>query len=339
MKVVILAGGKGMRLRPLTKNTQKAMLPVGSKPAIEHLVTGISKQGFNDIIITVNYLKEQIINHLSDGARLGVKINYTIEPGDRFLGTAGSTKLARARLGDTFIVFQGDAFTDIDVRKALAFHHDGGADVTIVLKQVPNPWLYGVSIVDRNSRITGFQERPPKQDCKSNLVSTGIYVLESDILNFVGDGNVDFAKDVFPRLVASDRKILGYVTDDFWVDIGSREGYLLANWRAMDKGCVSPADSIQLDETSRVTNPVYFEEDVKIDMFCSIGPYVALRRGSRVKEGSVIQYSVVFEDAIIGPGCRIESSVIDRLATLDRSSVVKESILGSQKKIKRPEHP
>lgn len=333
MKVVILAGGKGTRLYPLTITTPKSMLPVGSKPVIEHLVTCIPLLGFRDFIITVNYLKQQIMNHLCDGSKFGINIQYIVEPDNYYLGTAGSVMLAKDQLTETFVIFQGDAFTEIDVRKPLEFHRKKGGDVTIVLKAVSDPWLYGVSMLDENSRIIGFQERPPKQECKSNLVSTGIYILEPHVLDFVGEGNVDFARDIFPRLIASDRKIFGYITDDFWVDIGSREGYLLANRRATDREYNS--SELEIDETSRIISPVYIEENVKIGMFCVIGPYVTLKRGVRVKEGSLIRDSIIFEDAVISPGCRIEASIIDKLVTLDSRSVVKEAVLGKQTQAKR----
>jgi mannose-1-phosphate guanylyltransferase/phosphomannomutase len=334
MKVVILAGGEGTRLRPLTLTTPKSMLPVGSKPAIDHLVRHVAASGFNDLIITVNYLKEQIMHYLSDGSKFGVKICYMVEPDNNYLGTAGSTKLAKEQLTETFVIFQGDAYTEIDICKALEFHKKNGSDATIVLKSVSNPWSYGVAILDKDSRIVDFQERPPKERCKSNLTSTGIYILEPHVLDFVGDGMFDFAKDVFPRLLAANKRMFGWISNEFWVDIGSREAYLLANMREMDKMRGRPSQDHSMYGTSCIIPPVLVEDCVTVGKHCSIGPYTILKKSVKVNDYSVIERSLVFEDVCIGSYCNVISSIIDKSATLEDSVTITDALVGRKALLK-----
>ena len=157
------------------------------------------------------HLKEQIMHYIGDGSRFGVKVDYAIEPEGIFLGSARGVKLATHLLTDTFLVLQGDAYTTIDLAKALAFHRQSKADATIILKEVSDPWLYGVVVCDSNGRISAFQEKPQKGQERSNLVSTGIYCLELDVLDLITSGECDFAKDIFPRLLNEGRRLFGFV--------------------------------------------------------------------------------------------------------------------------------
>ncbi|MGQ9719280.1 MAG: nucleotidyltransferase family protein [Nitrososphaerales archaeon] len=221
-----MAGGERTRLQPLTLTRPKPMLPLGPRSVIDHLVSHLCKMGFEEIIVTLSYMKEQVMHHLRDGSHFGVGINYCVEPEGLFLGTADSVKMVAHLLNDTFLVIQGDAYTEIDLKKAVEAHRQSGGEATIVLKKVRDPWLYGIVVADGSGRVTGFQEKPRRNQCMSDTISTGIYVLEPEALDFVTKGSCDFAKNVFPRLLNAGKKMFGFECDGFWVDVGSLEGYL-----------------------------------------------------------------------------------------------------------------
>jgi mannose-1-phosphate guanylyltransferase/phosphomannomutase len=354
MRIVILAGGKGTRLHPLTFSRPKPLLPLASKPSIELLASHISRLGFKEVIITLNYHKEQIMQYLGDGSHLGIKIEYCIEPEGIFLGTSGSVNMARHILTDTFMVVQGDTVTEIDLKRAAAYHKRCGADATIVLKKVPNPWLYGIAVCNSKGRITNFQEKPPKDQCLGNFISTGMYILEPNIFDFIEDtGYSDFAKDVFPRLVNAKKKVFGYKSNDFWIDIGSLKHYLQVTNRilrtikrdiktptsAKIEGSVSVGRNVSIHETATVHGPVLIEDEVIIEKNSQIGPYAVLKEGTNIGENSVIKQSVLLENASLGSFCNLHATVVDEMASLnnhvkvDRSMIGRGSIIGESVQI------
>jgi NDP-sugar pyrophosphorylase family protein len=289
--IVILAGGEGTRLRPLTLTRPKSMIPLGKSPVIDHLISRISESGFNKFIVTVNYEKEQVMNYLGNGDRFGVKINYAVEPEGIFLGTAGSVKIVDHLLKETFMIVQGDAFTTINLKNALDFHKNSNADVTLILKEVPNPWLYGTVVIDNEGLIKEFQEKPQKGQELSNLISTGIYCLEPEVLDFITPGECDFAKNVFPNLLNEGKKLLGYAGQGFWADIGSLEGYLDGARQVLETHILSQkSDAIESMIGRKVTmgervilrQPVLIEDKVTINKNCQIGPHVVLKEEVQV---------------------------------------------------------
>ena len=181
MKAVIMAGGEGSRLRPLTCNRPKPMVPIANRPVMEHIIDLLKKYGIKDIAVTLQYMPEIIKDHFGDGSEYGVNLNYFIE--DIPLGTAGSVKNAEDFLDETFIVISGDALTDINLDKALAFHWNRNAVATLVLKRVENPIEYGVVVTDKTGKITRFLEKPSWGEVFNDTVNTGIYVLNPEILN------------------------------------------------------------------------------------------------------------------------------------------------------------
>lgn len=336
-KVVILAGGEGTRLYPLTLIHPKAMLPLGSSPVMENLIKHMKKSGFTDFIITVNYLKDQFMHYIDKGYRLGVKVEYAIEPEGVFLGTAGSVKLASDLLNQTFIVLQGDTFTTIDVRKALDFHRQVKADATIILKEVTDPWNYGTAVCNSDGRITAFQEKPQKGEELSNLVSTGMYCLEPDVLDFVSSGEVDFAKNVFPRILDEGKRLFGFIGKGFWTDIGSLKGYLEGTKYVLETHVVPSelrrkntliGNNLFTDESIKIKQPVLIENNVTISKECQIGPYVVLQKGVNVDENSVIENTTVLKGSNVGAFCQIRKSIIGEQACLKDKVVVESSIIG-----------
>jgi mannose-1-phosphate guanylyltransferase len=208
------------------------MIPVGPEPSIYYVLSHLSQEGFDEIVIVVRgSQKDQIMAYLGDGSKMGLRITYIIEPDGLHIGTAGSLKLCEHLLDDTFMVAQADTLTEIPLRDAVDFHNNSGALSTIVLTRVQDPSAYGVAVLDERGVISEFQEKPNRKEARSNLVSTGFYVMEPESLDYITDNGWDFAKDFFPSLLGLHKKLAGFVSDAFWVDIGDLDGYLRGvNW-------------------------------------------------------------------------------------------------------------
>ncbi|MDD5749084.1 MAG: nucleotidyltransferase family protein, partial [Actinomycetota bacterium] len=196
-KAIVLAGGQGVRLRPLTSNQPKPMLSVANRPLLEHIIELLAANGYLDIVLTLQFLPSTITNYFGDGSNLGVNLTYVVE--EIPLGTAGSVRNARGFLDSPFLVISGDALTDIELEKVVEFHLNKGASVTIVLKKVQNPLEFGIVICDSDGRVKMFLEKPGWGDVFSDTINTGIYVINPDVLDYIPDGTqFDFAKDLFP---------------------------------------------------------------------------------------------------------------------------------------------
>jgi len=231
-KVVILAGGKGTRLRPLTYEVPKALLPIHGKTLTEHLFDLFKKYEIKDMLISVGYLKEKIMEYVADGVRFGVDVGYIEE--DKPLGTAGPVKLARHKLNDTFIVTNGDELKDIDLEEMYKLHKENNALVTIALTTVDDPSEYGVARL-AGSKILEFVEKPKKGKSPSNLINSGLYIVEPEVINMIPDGKAMFEKDVFPKL-AEKGKLFGYPFSGQWFDTGNMDRYekAIKEWKGID---------------------------------------------------------------------------------------------------------
>jgi mannose-1-phosphate guanylyltransferase/phosphomannomutase len=220
MKAIIMAGGEGSRLRPLTCARPKPMVPIVNRPCMEHIVSLLRSQEIREIGVTLQYLPEEIRNYFGDGKDFGVNLHYYIE--DVPLGTAGSVENAASFLDETFIVISGDAVTDCSLQEAVAFHKERGALVTIVLTEVTCPLEYGVVITTKEGRITRFLEKSGWEEVFSDQVNTGIYILEPEVLDYIeANQQVDFSKDVFPKLLAMGKDMYAIVIKGkYWCDIG-----------------------------------------------------------------------------------------------------------------------
>ncbi|KAF5436719.1 mannose-1-phosphate guanylyltransferase / phosphomannomutase [Candidatus Methanophagaceae archaeon] len=322
-KAVILAGGYGTRLRPLTFTTPKVMIPLVNKPVIEYIVDYLAEYGLKDIVITLNYLREQTINYLSK--RKDLKLSYPEEPLP--LGTAGSVK--NAGITATALVIQGDNITDMDLRKVLAFHEAHGKLVTIALLPVPNPSLYGIAEIEPNGMIRKFKEKPSPNECFSNLANTGVYVIEPEALEYVLEGCAfDFSKDLFPILVAKN-EVYGCVVEGFWTDVGSRDGYMEASrWILAKKGfeCAATADIAD----NEIRGDVAIGEHAVIKQSVIRGPAVIGNHASVMN--SELHESVVFPRAVLDEAtlnnCMVGEDAIIKEAEMS------DSILGANCEIK-----
>ncbi|MEM3733826.1 MAG: sugar phosphate nucleotidyltransferase [Nitrososphaerales archaeon] len=334
MKTVVLAGGEGTRLRPLTLTRPKPMLPLGPTPVIEHLIKHLTNIGFNEIILTIGYMGEQVKRYLGDGSRFNARIHYSFEPEDYLVGTAGSVKMVSHLLQQRFLVIQGDTYTEVDLSKVVKAHIESGCDATIMVKSVENPWLFGTVEYDEKGIITGFQEKPEPERCRTNKISTGVYVFEPDVLDFITQPPCDFARNVFPKMLASRKKMLAYECEGYWVDVGSRQGYIEAQAHLLKKHMREYNEPIwrlgeaELSKDARLEPPVLIGCDVRIEADATIGPYTCIMSASRVSSGSTISSATLFENVTVGSGSNISHSIIGERAILRERVVVKDSIVG-----------
>src|SRR6478609_3411921 len=217
IKAVVMAGGEGTRLRPLTSNQPKPMVPIVGKPCIEHIIDLLRRHGIDEIVVTVAYLPQVIRGYFGDGESMGVTLHYSVE--ETPLGTAGSVKHAEALLDETFLVISGDALCDFDLTAIVAAHRDRGAVATLGLKSVENPLEFGVVIIDEDGRIERFLEKPSWGQVFSDTINTGVYVLEPEVLrNVPPDEPYDFSKQLFPALLSRGKHLYGHVLDGYWQD-------------------------------------------------------------------------------------------------------------------------
>ena len=220
MRAVVMAGGEGSRLRPLTSQRPKPLVPVAGRPIMEHILLLLRRHQVREVVATVQYLGAYIRNYFGDGSEQGVNLSYSVE--DTPLGTAGSVKLAEDQLRETFVVISGDALTDIDLGAAVRFHRQRQSMATIVLKPVPNPLEYGVVVADEEGRVQRFLEKPSWGEVFSDLANTGIYVLDPAVFEYFKGGEVtDWSGDVFPKLLKEGEPVFGWVADGYWEDVGS----------------------------------------------------------------------------------------------------------------------
>ena len=318
VKAVILAGGFGTRLRPLTFSTPKTMIPLVNKPVIEFILDYLVGYSFNEIVITTNYLRDKTIRYLSK--RKDLKLSYPEEPSP--LGTAGSVK--NAEISDTSLIIQGDNITDINIRKLLAFHKAHGRLVTIALLPVPNPSLYGVAEIEPKGRIRRFKEKPAPDECFSNLANTGLYIIELETMRYVPEGKAfDFSKDLFPILVAK-KQVYGCIVDGFWTDIGSPGGYKEASRWILEKKGFECADTAEVEDTEIQGNVAIGEYAVVKDSLIQ-GPAVIGSHATLLK--SKLYDSVIFPRVNM---CEttLNNSVVGE-DTVIKNATIADSILGA----------
>jgi mannose-1-phosphate guanylyltransferase / phosphomannomutase len=331
MKAVVMAGGEGTRLRPLTSNQPKPMVTIVGKPCIEHILELSRRHGIEDVIVTVAFLPQAIRSYFGDGESLGMNIEYSVEESP--LGTAGSVRLASGRLDETFLVISGDALCDFDLTKVVDFHREKGAAATIALKSVENPLEFGIVVTDSEGRVERFLEKPSWSQVFSDTINTGVYVLEPEVLRHVPvDRPYDFSKELFPLLLEMGRPVYGYVADGYWQDIGNLAQYRQANFDALDqrvdleipgvrlRGNVWLGEGVEIDDFDRIEGPAYVGNYCRIAADATVGPYSVLGTGVTLRDrartvASVIDASthigrsVLIENAIIGRSCDIRSHV------------------------------
>jgi len=347
VRAVVMAGGQGTRLRPLTSNQPKPMVPVVNKPAIQHILELLKRHGVTEVVITLAFLPRLIRNYLGDGSSLGMHIDYTVE--EVPAGTAGSVRLARDFLHETFLVISGDALTDFDLTQLLSFHHEKQAHVTIALKSVANPLEFGVVVTNEEGRIQRFLEKPGWGQVFSDTVNTGIYVMEPHVLDHIPEGQpYDFSHELFPKLLEMDAPLFGMVCDGYWQDIGTLEQYLQANRDAMDgkvrvtppgvrlRGNIWVSRDASLDTLDDVQGPAVIGEGVRIEPGAHVLPYTVLGNNTVVRSGAQIGGSVVGENSYIAVGAIIEGAILGHAVEVhENAHIAPGAVIGDRCNIGR----
>ncbi len=322
MKAVVMAGGEGTRLRPLTSNQPKPMVPIVGKPCMEHILELLREHGLTDVIVTVAFLPQAIRSYFGEGDTLGLNIGYSVEESP--LGTAGSVRLAARQLDETFLVISGDALCDLDLTKLIEFHKQRGAAVTIGLKSVENPLEFGIVVTDDEGRIERFLEKPSWGQVFSDTINTGIYVLEPEVLKHVPtDRPYDFSKELFPYLLEMGRPLYGFVMDGYWQDIGNLDQFRQANFDALE-------ESVKLNVPGiRIRGNVWLGEGVEIADLDQVEGPAMIGNYCRIADGaSVGAYSVLSNSVTLRERTRTTRSVIDASTHVGRSSLIEGAILG-----------
>jgi mannose-1-phosphate guanylyltransferase / phosphomannomutase len=346
MKAVIMAGGSGTRLRPLTSNLPKPMVPVANKPMAEHVVNLLKHHGLTDIIFTLHYLPDAIKDYFQDGSEFGCRITYSTEEG-RPLGTAGCVKAVQDQLDSTFVVVSGDSLTDIDLTAAVKFHKEKKSKATIVLKRVENPLEYGVVITDGEDRIKRFVEKPGASEIFSDTVNTGIYILEPEVMLYVVLGREqDFSNDLFPLLLLRNEPMFGYVADGYWCDVGNLAVYrqahidVLDNKVKVDMGLPQIQDRVwvgegtQIDSTVKLEPPIMIGKNCRIARETEIEAYTTIGDNVLVQEKVSMKRPVIWSNAYIGAQASLRACIICEKATVHNSAEILEGgIVGANSSI------
>ena len=338
MKAVIMAGGAGSRLRPLTSNQPKPMISLANRPLMEHIVRLLKRHGFTDIVVTLQFLASVVRNYFGTGEDLGVEMSYATEESP--LGTAGSVRNASEVLDETFVVISGDALTDIDLGKVVAFHQEKGASATIVLKRQPNPLEYGIVVTDEDARIERFLEKPGWGQVFTDTVNTGIYVLEPSVLERIPtDAPSDFSKDIFPAMLADGDPIYGYIADGYWTDVGNVDAYRRAQQDALN-GLVAidipgfeiaervwVGEGTVIDPGARIEGPALIGEHVRIGPDATVRDHCVIGNDSAVMDGASMHRAIVHDNAYVGPGATIRGAVIGRNADVRGNVRIEEGVV------------
>src|SRR5580692_872384 len=349
VKAVVMAGGEGTRLRPMTANQPKPLLPVTNRPIMEHVLRLLKKHGFEETIVTVQFLAALVRNYFGDGEDVGMFLQYATE--EMPLGTAGSVKNAEDALKDSpFLVISGDALTDMDLTEMCRFHKENSALVTVGLTRVPDPLEFGIVIADEDGRIQRFLEKPTWGQVFSDTVNTGVYIMEPEVLAEVSaKESVDWSHDVFPKLLKRGAPIYGYISDRYWEDVGTLESYLKAQADVLNRKVqvdidgfeLSPgvwvAEGAEVDPDAVLKGPLCIGEYAKIEAGAHLREYSVIGANVVVKEGAFIHRAVVHNRVFVGQGVTLRGCVVGKNTDVMRRARIEETAVVGDECVIEPE--
>jgi mannose-1-phosphate guanylyltransferase/phosphomannomutase len=335
MKAFVMAAGAGTRLRPLTFAIPKPMVPVLNKPVLEHTVENLKRHGLHQIVMNLHHFPDMIKDYFGNGEKHGVSIRYSYEK--ELLGTAGGVKKAEDFFDSTFVVMSGDGLTDIDLTKAIMYHKRKKALATMVLKPVDSKFEYGVTIADKEGRITRFIEKPKWSDVFANTVNTGIYIFEPEIFKYIPkDQFYDFGMQVWPDLLKKKKRIFGYLMEEYWTDVGNLTEYRRGVRDALD-GKVKiniPGEQVRpgiwIGKNTRIEKGAQLKAPCVIGDNCSIGKKViidectTIDNDSRIGEGAYLKNSILWDGVSVAKHVRLENCIIGLKAEVSEDISVYE---------------
>ncbi len=343
MRAVVMAGGEGTRLRPMTANQPKPLLPVVNRPIMEHVLRLLKRHSFDETVVTVQFLASLVRTYFGNGEELGMHLSYATE--ETPLGTAGSVKNAEEALrDDSFLVLSGDALTDIDLGGVVAAHRARGALVTVCLTRVPDPLEFGIVVTDDRGRVERFLEKPTWGQVFTDTVNTGIYVMEPEVFRHVARGEVvDWAGDVFPALLRAGAPVYGHVAEGYWEDVGTHESYLRAQADVLHRRVdvdidgfeVAPSvwvgEGAEVDPDAVIERPAYIGNFAKVEAGAELHELTVIGSNVVVKGGAFLERAVVHDNVFIGPQAVLRGCVIGKNTDVMRAVRVEEgAVVGDE---------
>jgi mannose-1-phosphate guanylyltransferase/phosphomannomutase len=336
MRAVLMAGGSGTRLRPLTCDLPKPMVPILNRPIAEHIINLLKRHQISEVVATLHYLPDVMRDYFQDGSDFGVQMTYAVEE-DQPLGTAGCVKNIAELLDETFLVISGDSITDFDLTAAIEFHKSKKSKATLILTRVPNPIEFGVVITDEQMRIRRFLEKPSSSEIFSDTVNTGTYILEPSVLDYLPiNQECDFSKDLFPLLLEENEPMYGYIAEGYWCDVGHLDAYREAQYDGLyrkvkldyayqeNKPGLWVGQNTYIDPTADIQTPVLIGDN------CRIGPRVQIEAGTVIGDNVTVaadadlKRPILWNGSIIGEEAHLRACVICRGTRVDRRAHILE---------------
>jgi mannose-1-phosphate guanylyltransferase/phosphomannomutase len=342
MRAVLMAGGSGTRLRPLTCDLPKPMVPILNRPIAEHIINLLKRHSITEVIATLHYLPDVMRDYFQDGSDFGIEMTYAVED-EQPLGTAGCVKNIAELLNDTFLVISGDSITDFNLRSAIAFHKEKKSKATLVLTRVPNPIEFGVVIIDKEQRIRRFLEKPSTSEIFSDTVNTGTYILEPEILEYLpAHEECDFSQDLFPLLLEKDEPMYGFVAEGYWCDVGHLDVYREVQYDALqgkvklDFAYTEQSTNIWVGANTYIDPSVKIEAPALIGNHCRIGSGVSIGAGTVIGDNVTVgndadlKRPIIWNGAMIADEVYLAACVIARGTRVNRRAQILEgAVVGS----------
>ena len=344
MKAILLAGGKGTRLRPLTVHTPKPIVPIFNRPFLYYQIDQLRQvPEIDEVILSLNYQPRRIEEIIGEGEGLGVRVRYVVEPMP--LGTGGAIRYAGDQLTESVVVFNGDVLTQVDVNAVLALHRERKAKATIVLTPVDNPRAYGLVETDVSGNIKRFLEKPGDSEITCNTINAGIYVLEPDTFDRIpANTNWSIERSYFPSLVERAVTFVAYIYRGYWIDIGTRQKYLQVHRDIMDGRYLAPpfsgasalawvAPGARIEDGARIEGPCFIDEDVTIKSGARIGPYSVIGRHCHIEERADIEGAILWPNSRVGADAKISGAIFGRHCHAGRSVTLGDGAVFGDKSV------
>lgn len=324
MKAMVLAAGVGSRLEPLTARVPKPLVPIANVPVMEHIVRLLARHGYTDIIANLHYLPDMLKEHFGDGSEFGVNLTFRYE--EELTGDAGGVRACRDFFDDTFLVLMGDLLTDADLTSIVAEHKKKKALATIGVKHMEEVEHFGVVVRDENGFITGFQEKPKREEALSNMVSAGIYVLEPEVFDHMpATGVYGFGRQLFPTLVEGGQRVLGEEIKTYWSDVGTIEQYRQSNFDVLKGLANIPIPGTKLQDAKKT---LWLGDGASVSAQAKVEGRLLLGKNSTVDGATIAGCVIVGDNCQIHEGAHLEDVVVWSGSVIERGAIIKNSIIG-----------